>query len=322
MLKTISIIVPVYNEEKNVIKLHEALAQTISSMTDYNFDFVFVNDGSRDGSQKVLQDLADKDPRVRVISFSKNFGKEMALSAGINNCAEADACLMMDADLQHPVELIPEFIKKWESGADVVIGVREKNKGEGIIKHLGSVLFYKIINSISDTSVKACATDYRLIDHEVIESFNRFTEKNRMTRALIDWLGYERNYIYFQANERTDGKAGYSFFKLVRLAMNSFISLSLFPLKLAGYLGIIITLVSGIIGLYILIGKYILHNSIASSFSGPAQLAILIVFLVGVILICLGLIALYIAHIHGEIVNRPMYVINKKKSKLDNSRDD
>jgi dolichol-phosphate mannosyltransferase len=147
----------------------------------------------------------------------------------------------------------------------------------------------------------------------VIDEFNRFTENNRMTRALIAWLGFKREYVYFNANERLDGVAKYNFLKLFRLAMGSFVSMSLLPLKLAGYLGVLIVFCSGALGLYILIGKYIFHFVGASSFSGPAQLAILIIFLVGIILMSLGLIALYIANIHGEVAGRPLYVIKKKK---------
>ena len=219
---------------------------------------------------------------------------------------------MIDADLQHPPALIPELIAKWQ-GAEVVIGVRRTNKGEGLVKKIGSRIFYKIINQIADVEIIPQATDFRLIDRQVIDEFNRFIEKNRMTRALIDWLGFRRDYIYFDAAPRSDGKARYGFWKLFNLAMNSFVSLSLLPLKLAGYLGVLITFFSGLLGLYILIGKYIFHWNYASSFSGPAQLAILIIFLVGIILVSLGLMALYIANIHGEVARRPLYVIRKNK---------
>ena len=157
------------------------------------------------------------------------------------------------------------------------------------------------------------ATDFRLLDKIVVEQFNRFSETNRMTRALIDWLGFKRDYIYFDANKRVNGNASYSFWKLFKLAINSFISLSLLPLKLAGNLGFVITLVSGIAGLYILLGKYFFHWNFASTFSDSENLAILILFLVGIILISIGLMALYVANIHSEVIDRPMYVIRKKK---------
>ena len=147
----------------------------------------------------------------------------------------------------------------------------------------------------------------------MIDEFNRFTETNRMARALIDWLGFKRDYIYFDANKRSNGNASYSFWKLFKLAINSFISLSLLPLKFAGNLGFVITLVSGVAGLYILLGKYVFHTNFASTFSDAENLAILILFLVGIILISIGLMALYVANIHSEVINRPIYIIRKKK---------
>ncbi|EKE25058.1 MAG: Glycosyl transferase family 2 [uncultured bacterium] len=222
--------------------------------------------------------------------------------------------MMIDADLQHPVELIPQFIKKWEAGADVVVGIRNKSKSDGWIKRTCSTLFYKFINKIAEIEIVPNATDFRLVDRVVIDEFNRFTESKRMTRALIDWLGFKRDYIFFDANERIHGSASYSFWLLFKLAINSFVSLSLVPLKFAGYLGLTITFVSGIAGFYILLGKYFFHTRFASTFSDAENLAILIIFLVGLILICLGLIALYIANIHGEVINRPMYVIRKKRN--------
>jgi len=306
--KLISIIAPIYNEEKNIVALYERLDDVVKNL-DYQFEFIFVNDGSVDKSIRELKKLEAVDERVKIIDFSRNFGKEIATTAGINNC-QGDACIMIDADLQHPVEVIKEFLEKWENGAEVAIGVRQENKGEGFVKKVGSFFFYKIINCISDTRIVPNATDFRLIDRVVIDEFNKMTERNRMTRALIDWMGFRRVYINFKANERLHGIASYSYLKLFRLAFNSMISLSLFPLKLAGYLGIIITFLSGVLGIFIFITRYITNTL---DYSGSAILAVIILFLIGIVLVCLGLIALYIANIHAEVVNRPLYVIRKKE---------
>jgi polyisoprenyl-phosphate glycosyltransferase len=312
-MKSILVIVPAYNEEKNISLVYEELRKVFDALqNEYLFEVFFVNDGSNDGTQKEIEKLASTDQNVKYIDFSRNFGKEIATTAALNNC-QGDACIMVDADLQHPINLIPEFIKKWEQGAEVVIGIRKKNKSIGWLKKIGSKIFYKIINKISEVEIVQNATDFRLLDKKVVEQFNRFTETNRMTRALIDWLGFRRDYIYFDANERVNGDASYSLWKLFKLALNSFVSLSLFPLKLAGNLGMVITLVSGIAGFYILLGKYIFHTHFASTFSDAENLAILILFLVGIILISIGLMALYIANIHSEVISRPMYVIRKKK---------
>ncbi len=309
----ISVIVPVYNEEKNVPLFYEKVVPVLDSLI-YDWELLLINDGSRDKSIFELEKLEKNDSRVRVIDFSRNFGKEVAMTAGINFCRGA-ACIILDADLQHPIEKIPEFIEHWEGGAEVVIGIRKKNKGEGLVKKIGSYLFYKLINQISEMKIVTRATDYRLLDRIVIDEFNLFTEKNRMTRALVDWLGFRREYIYFEANERIHGVPAYNFWKLLRLAFNSIISFSLLPLRLAGYLGAFITLFSGVAGFYILLGKYFFHTHFASTFSDSENLAILIVFLVGIILISIGLLALYIANIHIEVENRPLYIIRKMKKK-------
>jgi glycosyltransferase involved in cell wall biosynthesis len=311
-MKTISIIIPAYNEEKNIPLVYVELGKVFSLLADkYVFEVIFINDGSSDKTAETIKKLASEHGDIRYIDFSRNFGKEVATTAGINLC-KGDACMMVDADLQHPVELIPNFIASWEKGSEVVIGVRNENKSDGLIKKIGSALFYNIINKIAEIKIVPNATDFRLMDRKVINEFNRFSETNRMTRALIDWLGFRRDFIYFDANERLHGQASYSFWKLFSLAINSFVSLSLFPLKLAGNLGIVITLISGVSGLYILLGKYFFHQHFASTFSDAENLAIFIVFLVGIILMSIGLIALYVANIHREVIKRPIYVIRDK----------
>ncbi len=313
MKKCISIVIPVFNEAENILRLYEALCAIAGTLAaTYEFVFLFIDDGSTDHGPEVIDRLVQTDPRVRVIEFSRNFGKEAATSAGLAQ-VQGDAAIMIDADLQHPPELLPAFIEKWEQGAEVVVGIRKKNHGEGIVKKVGSFLFYKLMDRISETKVTPNATDYRLLDRVVIDAFNRLTEKNRMTRGLIDWLGFRREYIYFNANERCAGTSGYSIIKLTKLAFSSVVSLSLLPLKFAGYLGIVITSISGIFGLFILIEKYLLDDPLGLNFSGPASVAMLAVFLVGIVLACLGLIALYIASIHHEVIDRPMYVIRKRR---------
>lgn len=315
-MKLISVIVPIYNEEKNVPLFFEEFSKINEQLkNNYSFELIFVNDGSKDGSINELYKLEDNNKtsiNIKILDFARNFGKEIALTAGIEN-STGDACLMIDADLQHPIELIPEFIKKWEEGFDVVVGIRKSNKGEGIVKKFGSRLYYSIMNKISDTKITPRATDFRIIDRSVVESFLKFTERRRMTRALIDWLGFKRDYIYFDANERKFGKASYNVAKLFKLALSSFINHSLFPLKFTGYLGMFITIGFGSFGLFVFIGRYFTNNSFALSFTGSALLAIFNAFLIGIVLSSLGLIALYIANIENEVKNRPLYVIRKKR---------
>ncbi len=313
LMKSILVVVPAFNEEKNVPLLYGELKKIFEKFQDrYRFEILFVNDGSLDDTIGEIKKLAAFDESVKYIDFSRNFGKEVANTAGLNNC-KADACLMIDCDLQHPVELVPQFFEKWEGGAEVVVGIRTNNKSDSAIKRLGSAFFYKVINRISEVEIVPNTTDFRLLDKKVIEEFNRFSEINRMTRALIDWLGFRREYVYFEAKERVNGIASYSFWKLFALAINGFISLSLMPLKLAGYLGIVITFISGVSYFYILLGKYFLHMPFASTFSDSENLAILILFLVGIMLTSIGLISLYVAKIHTEVIKRPMYVARERK---------
>jgi glycosyltransferase involved in cell wall biosynthesis len=311
--RLISVVIPCCNEDGNLPRLHQALAGVFAPLASrYDAEFLFIDDGSEDDTVAEIKKLSEDDLRVKLISFSRNFGKEVAMTAGIRN-AHGDAVIMLDADLQHPPELIPLFLKKWEDGADVVIGVRKKNKHYSPVKRCGSAIYYALMNVISDTPMVPRETDFRLIDRQVADMFNGFTERQRSARALIDWLGFTREYVEFDMNDRANGEASYSLGKLFHLATYSFVSHSLFPLRIAGYLGIVITFLSGLLGLAVLFEQYIFHDVWGWHFSGAALLGIVDVFLIGIVLICLGIIALYIENIHNETTNRPMYVIRKKR---------
>jgi dolichol-phosphate mannosyltransferase len=309
---SLSIIIPVFNEEENILSIYTAISKEWQKVLSqkYNFEIIFVDDGSCDNSIKEIKKIQQKKDNVHFIEFSRNFGKEIATTAGLHSC-KGEACIMIDADLQHPVEILSEFIKKWEKSFEVVIGVRNESKSDGFVKRFGSVLFYKLMNVISDVPIIPRATDYRLLDRKVIDSFNALPERNRMTRGLIDWLGFKRTTIDFDANERQNGEASYSTIKLFRLAFTSIISMSMLPLRITGYLGIFIVIVSSILGLVMFLDRYIFAWGL--SFTGTAFLADMILFLIGVVLISLGLLAFYIADIYHESQGRPMYIIRNKK---------
>lgn len=312
MKKTLTLVIPVFNEERNLRALVQAIQGVMQTCESYEWSILFVDDGSSDSSIAEIERISRDVANIGYIELSRNFGKEVATTAGLHE-ATSDAVILMDADLQHPPERIPEFIRKWEEGADIVVGVRDRNQGEGFIKHFGSKLYYQLMGFLSETVLVPGETDFRLIDRKVIDAFKQFTERNRMTRALLNWLGFKRAEVIFTANARHDGKAGYSPAKLTRLALASFISHSLFPLKFAGYLGVLIMLGSGLTGLFIFYVKYIAHDPWQFNFSGPASLAVVNTFLVGLVLACLGLVALYIGTIHAEVANRPLYIIRTKK---------
>lgn len=307
-MRLISVVIPIFCEGKNIQRLYEQLEKVAKGMQDYNWEYIFVNDGSSDDSYEELKKLTTIDEKVKVLNFSRNFGKEIALSAGIE-AASGCAVITIDADLQHPPGLIPDMIKKWEDGIDIVATLRKKIDKQPLVRKFSSWLFYWIMKKISAVGMVAQTTDFRLIDRKVVDIFKKLTEKSRMYRGIIDWTGFKKEYVEFDANARTEGNPGYSYKKLFTLAINSITSFSLFPLKIAGFLGIIITFFSGIL-LLIMFPTYFLIKS--PYFSPLSIVAVANTFLIGIVLICLGLIALYIGNIHNEVINRPLYIIRER----------
>ncbi len=307
----LSVVVPTYNEQSNIAPLYEKLVAILKGLKSY--ELIYVNDGSSDGTLDCLQQLAKENPHVRVISFSRNFGKEAATSAGLHH-ATGEGVLMIDADGQFPPEFIPQFIEKWQAGAQVVTGVRTANHKEGFVKRQGSKLFYRLINTIGGVGMKPGTTDFRLIDRSVQQQFIRFTERSRMTRGLLDWAGFSEEYIYFTANARQGGDPSYKTSKLIKLALNSFVSLSYAPLYMSVYAGMIITPLALLTGIFVIIEQLILGDPWHMNFTGTAMLGIMLLFFLGILLISQGLSALYISHIHIETQNRPLYVVDERHS--------
>lgn len=302
----ISIVVPVYNESAGLKVFHNSLLKVLNKQT-WQYELIYVDDGSTDSSAEIITEFSRANKQIRPIFFSRNFGKEQATTAGLHQ-ATGDAAIVLDADGQHPVELIPSFIAKWQTGSQVVIGVRTSNQKEGTVKKHGSRFFYRSLKVLGAPNVVPGSTDFRLIDRQVIDAFNKLTEHNRVTRALIDWLGFERDFIEFKAKARQHGEASYSFNKLVKLALNGFVSLSFIPLYLSGYVGVLITCVGFGLSTFAVIEKYILGDPMGLNISGTAILAAFILFLVGILLIGQGLLAIYVARIYTEVQNRPLYI--------------
>lgn len=309
----LSIVIPAYNEEEGIELFHDTLLIPEVKKLKTDYEIIYINDGSRDKTLAKLQKIARNNPLVRVINLSRNFGKELAITAGIFE-AKGDATLLLDADGQHPPKLIKEFIKRWEKGAQVVVGVRSSNEKEGFIKKYGSSVFYKLFNAISDAKLVPRSTDFRLIDRSVRREFISCTERDRITRGIIDWLGFERDYVEFQAPARIAGTANYSIKQLFQLAMNSFISLSLKPLFFFGWVGLLITIVSLVFGMFIVIEQFVMGDPLGIHFSGSFMLGVFMSFMVGVVLMSQAMLAVYISHIHKQTQNRPLYVINEKGS--------
>lgn len=309
--KMISIVIPVHNEQDNLRWQHENILSFAADLK-YNVEVILVDDGSTDDSLQIIKELCASSKQTHFISLSRNFGKEAATSAGIAH-AKGDALVIMDADGQHPIELLKEFITNWEEGYEVLIGVRTKNRGEGFVKRFGSKSFYWLLRFIGGKTIVPGSTDFRLIDRKVVDQFKELTERNRVTRDLIDWLGYKRKLIPFEANERHAGKATYSTRKLFSLAINGIVSHSTRPLKFIALIGLIISTLSGLLGALLAIETYILGDPLNLNITGVALLALFVTFLVGVVLVCQGLLALYLESVYYEAQNRPLYVIRESK---------
>ena len=313
--KKISIVVPVLNEEKCILGfLEKRLIPEVLKIKNYDFELILVNDGSTDNTVTILKNyIKNSRYKIKLISFSRNFGKEIALSAGLTY-STGNAVLTIDADGQQSPKYIKEFIKKWETGADVVIGVRDRYREHGLVAKIGSKIFYKLLRVLGNKHTVPGSTDYRLIDRVVVDEYNKLTEHNRIARGLIDWMGFKQKYVKYIYDKRIAGRPSYNFKKLLQLAIDSFVSLSTTPLVIFGYIGVFITIFSFLLGIFVIVQQYILGDPLGLYWNGAIQMAIFITFLVGLVLISQAITALYISHIHAETQNRPLYIINKKES--------
>ncbi|GIZ16435.1 glycosyl transferase family 2 [Capnocytophaga catalasegens] len=307
--KQIDIVVPCYNESGNISVLYEAIQKVFSekSLENYTYNLIFVNDGSSDDSLEILQRLSNQYENVKYISFSRNFGHQLAVKAGLD-AAMGDAVISMDADLQHPPALIPELVKKWEEGNQVVATIREyaPNAANKIKK--SSKYFYKILNLISDIEIKDGAADFRLLDKSVISVIRSMDENEPFLRGMIPWAGFKQIYIPYIAQKRHSGETKYTLKKMLHLALAGVTAFSVKPLYFAVYLGFAFSILS------ILYVPYVIFSFInGTEISGWASLIMTIVFFGGLQLIILGIIGIYIGKIFKQTKNRPNYIIQERK---------
>ena len=307
----LSVVVPAYNESEGIELFHKEHLLPALKKIDIPYEVIYVNDGSRDDTLAKLTRLA-KSKSVKVVNLSRNFGKELATTAGIFQ-AIGDAVIILDADGQHPPTLIKDFLKKWKAGAQVVVGVRKANEKEGFIKRYGSKMFYRLFNGASGAQIVPRSTDYRLIDRVVVEEFKKMRDRNRITRGLIDWLGFKREYIHFSSPARLAGEASYKTSQLVKLAMNSFLSLSVKPLITLIWIGVVVTFISLLVGIVLII-QAVIGDPLSLHVTGSGYLSVFIAFLVGIILIAQGVVALYVSHIHEQSQDRPLFIIDPSTS--------
>lgn len=318
--KLVSIVISAYNEQNNVTELYKQLNTELKKTANVDFEFLYVDDGSSDKTYSNCLKLQKKDSRVKVVQLKRNFGHEIAMTAGMDY-AKGDAVIFMDSDLQHPPFYIPKMIELWQKGKEIVLTKRVDNKATSKFYKLCAKTFYLILNKLSDTKIMESAPDFRLLDRKYIDFLKGFNEQDRLFRGLLSWIMPHDNVaiIDFVAPERFSGESKYNFLKSLHLAVNSIVQFSVLPLRLAIYLGLIAASVAFLLGIYVFFEHFFLHNPTP----GYATIMITVIFLGSVQLICLGIIGEYIGKIHMEVKKRPLYMADyiTKDEKHDDKKD-
>ncbi len=307
-MKKISIVIPVYNEEEVLKISYTRIKEVMNTLEKYDYEIIWINDGSKDKTFDILQEIAKEDEKTKVLSFSRNFGHQAAVTAGIKYVT-GDAIIIMDADLQDPPELLPEMLVLWEEGNEVIYGQRKSRKGESAFKLLTAKMFYNTLNALSDVDIPKDTGDFRLVDRKVIDVINSLPEHNKFLRGLFSWVGFKQKAYFYERQERQAGKTKYPFKKMWRLASDGIISFSTKPLKIVGGLGILTIILSIAILIYSLL-SYLWHlNNLTA---GWTSIMVAITLFSGVQLLSIWIISEYIARIYDETRNRPQYIIDKK----------
>ena len=301
----LSIVVPVYNESQSIDAFYKRTTQTVRELDSFCYEFVFVDDGSHDNSYSKLVELADSDPNVRIIKLSRNFGHQIAITAGMD-AAVGDAVVVIDADLQDPPEAIRKFVGKWQEGYDVVYGIREKREGESKLKLLTAKYFYRILNSLTDIDIPADVGDFRLMSRRVVLQLKKIQERDRYIRGLVSWLGFRQTGIYYSRDKRYAGNTKFSYRKMLRFALDGITSFSTLPLKLATWLGYLASLLG-----FLYACSVVVQKALGITVQGWATMMIAMLFLGGVQLIFLGVLGEYIGRIFRETKQRPIYIVEE-----------
>jgi dolichol-phosphate mannosyltransferase len=305
---TISIVIPCYNEEGNIELLHK---QINSILSEYKVEFVFIDDYSTDTSLDIIEELSEKHPNVKYLSFSRNFGHQSALRAGLEY-ATGDCVICLDADLQHPPELLQILINKWKEGYDIVYTIRKDLENVSILKKISAALFYRLINSLSDIKIDKGSADFRLLDKKIVKVLtNDITEYHLFYRGIISWIGYKQIGVEYIPNKRFSGQSKYTFMKMMNFAIDGITSFSIKPLKLAILLGLLLSFLSGLYGLYAL-GMSVFTNE---TVKGWTSVLVSVLFIGGVQMTLLGIIGEYIGKLYIQSKNRPNFLIKKTNIK-------
>ena len=300
----LSVVIPIYNEAANIGALYERLGRVLAGLPGRH-ELIFVNDGSRDNSLELLLALAARDGRVRYIDLSRNFGHQIAVTAGLDAAAGA-AVVIIDADLQDPPELIPELYQKLHEGYEVVYAKRRSRQGESVAKKFTARLLYRLLTRITHISIPVDTGDFRIISRKVVEGLKRMPEQNKFLRGQISWIGYRQTFVEYDRAERAGGETGYTYSKMLRLALNGITAFSDVPLKAATISGFVVSGIAFLVMLYTLYSRFVTHDYEA----GWASLMVSILFLGGVQLIAVGIIGEYISRLSANVRQRPLYLVS------------
>ena len=307
----ISIVVPAYNEQEVLPAFHERLTSALSDLT-YAIEIVYINDGSTDGTLAIMDELYAKDPRVTLVDLSRNFGKEIALTAGLHK-AQGDAIVVIDADLQDPPELIPQLVAEWEQGFDVVYAKRSQRRGESWLKKTTASLFYRLMQRVSKVKIPEDTGDFRLLSRRALEALNTLPEQHRFMKGLFTWIGYKQKAVYYDRDPRFAGVTKWNYWKLWNFAIDGITSFTTAPLKFATYIGFVTAMAAFVYGGYMLVRTLFFGNPVP----GYPSLIVIILFLGGIQLMAIGVVGEYVGRIFTETKGRPLYFLKDYKARRD-----
>lgn len=310
-MKKITILLPAYNEESSFTLLRKCMNEVLASNPNYEWEFLLVNDGSTDNTLQQMIRLHEEDSHFSYLDLSRNYGKEIAMMAGFDY-VDSDATIIMDADMQHPISVIPEMLKYWEEGYDDVYAQRESSK-EGWLKRKTSQWYYKLLQSLTRVPIQKNTGDFRLLDKSCIKALRMMREAERNTKGMYSWIGFHKKGIYYKQLERQEGETKWSFLSLVNLAINGIMSYTIAPLRFASFAGIIISFIAFIYLIYIIV----VTNIFGEPVQGYPTIMVTILFLGGVQLLSLGIIGEYLGRVFNEVKGRPGYFINSYNGKRD-----
>ena len=305
-MKKITILIPAYNEQESLPFLYERVSKIMNEMNNYEFELLFVNDGSKDNTIKEIKELRKKDSRISYVDFSRNFGKEIAMIAGLDY-ATGDCVIIMDADLQDPPELIPQMVELWEQGYDDVYAKRKSRAGETWLKKFTSKMYYRVLQSLTKVEIQKDTGDFRLLDKRCVNALKKMRETGRCSKSMFSWIGYNKKEILYDRDPRIAGKTKWNYKKLIDLAIDGITSFTTSPLRISTYLSIPTFLALFIYFIYVIVKAVVTHTAIQAF----QAIILLILFFAGVQIILIGIMGEYLGRIFNESKHRPLYLVNE-----------